>query len=105
MGVGDWVLALLEEDGPATIVHILPRRTEFVRRKAGTESQEQVVAANVDTVCLVSSMNLELNPRRIAIDVHEVIGLAVCSLLDQHGERSPEVQQPRDGRSLPGAAR
>jgi len=63
--VGDWVLVRPETDGPATIVAILPRRTEFVRRKAGTESQEQVVAANVDIVFLVSSLNLELNPRRI----------------------------------------
>ncbi len=63
--VGDWVLIEAEADGPATITEILPRSTQFVRRKSGTESQEQVVAANVDVVFLVTSLNQELSPRRI----------------------------------------
>ena len=63
--VGDWVLIEPARDGPATIVEILPRRTQFVRRKAGTESEEQVIAANVDTAFIVGSLNQELNPRRI----------------------------------------
>jgi len=63
--VGDWVLIEPAVDGPATVLEILPRRTQFVRRKAGTESAEQVIAANVDTVFIVSSLNQELNARRI----------------------------------------
>ncbi len=63
--VGDFVLIEPQADGPATIVEILPRSTQFVRRKSGTESQEQVVAANVDVAFLVTSLNQELNPRRI----------------------------------------
>ncbi len=63
--VGDWVLIRPEVDGPATIVEILPRRTVFVRRRAGTESQEQVIAANVDVVFLMSSLNQELSVRRL----------------------------------------
>lgn len=63
--VGDWVLARREADGPATIVEILPRATVFVRRKVGRDSLEQVVAANVDIVFLVTSLNQELNLRRI----------------------------------------
>ena len=63
--VGDFVLIDPQTDGPATIVEILPRRTQFVRRKSGTESQEQVVAANVDVAFLLTSLNQELNPRRV----------------------------------------
>jgi len=63
--VGDWVLIEPAVDGPATVVEILPRRTQFVRRKAGTESGEQVIAANVDVACIVSSLNQELSARRI----------------------------------------
>ncbi len=63
--VGDWVLIEPSVDGPATIVEILPRRTQFVRRRAGVEAGEQVIAANVDVACIVSSLNQELNPRRI----------------------------------------
>ncbi len=63
--VGDWVLVEPALDGPAVVDEILPRRTEFVRRKPGTEDQEQVVAANVDTAFLVTSANQEFSPRRL----------------------------------------
>ena len=63
--VGDWVLAEPASDGPATIREILPRRSEFVRRKAGTEDGEQVVAANVNTAFLMTSLDSNLNPRRL----------------------------------------
>jgi ribosome biogenesis GTPase len=63
--VGDWVLVEPASDGPATLVEILRRSSAFVRRKAGTESEEQVVAANVDVAFLMTSMNQDLNPRRV----------------------------------------
>jgi ribosome biogenesis GTPase len=63
--VGDWVLVEPASDGPATIREILPRRSQFVRRKAGTEDGEQVVAANVNTAFLMTSLDQNLNPRRI----------------------------------------
>jgi ribosome biogenesis GTPase / thiamine phosphate phosphatase len=58
--VGDWVAY---RDG---VIHaLLPRRTGFVRRAAGNETVEQVVAANVDTAFLVMSFYRDLNPRRL----------------------------------------
>ena len=63
--VGDWVLVEPATDGPATVREILPRRSTFVRRRAGTEGEAQVVAANVDVAFLMSSLNLDLNPRRL----------------------------------------
>lgn len=63
--VGDWVLARSEGDGPAAIQAILPRRTQFVRRMAGTEDREQVVAANIDLAFIVTSLNRELSLRRL----------------------------------------
>ena len=63
--VGDWVVIEPVLDGPATVVGILPRRTCFVRRRAGQESGEQVIAANVDVAFIVTSLNEELSPRRI----------------------------------------
>lgn len=103
--VGDWVLARPETDGPATIVAILPRRTEFVRRKAGTESQEQVVAANVDVVFLVSSLNQELNPRRIErylvatreSGAEPVIVLTKSDLVQDAGSLAAEVRAVAGG--------
>ena len=63
--VGDFVLVDPQTDGPVTIVEILPRNTQFVRRKSGTESQEQIVAANIDVAFLLASLNQELKVRRI----------------------------------------
>jgi ribosome biogenesis GTPase len=64
--VGDWVGALLRpDDASATIVACLPRRTSLVRKRAGRASLPQVLAANLDTVLLMSSLNDDLNPRRV----------------------------------------
>src|SRR5436309_4462625 len=64
--VGDWVLAQSRlNEGRATIHRILSRRSKFSRKSAGDKTSEQIVAANIDTVFLVTSLNRDLNPRRI----------------------------------------
>ncbi|HJR46003.1 MAG TPA: ribosome small subunit-dependent GTPase A [Actinomycetota bacterium] len=64
--VGDWVaLAVRAEEGAATIQGVVERRTRFSRKVAGFESDEQVLAANIDVVFLTTSLNADLNPRRI----------------------------------------
>ena len=52
-------------EGRATIHAILPRRGRFSRKAAGDETREQVLAANVDTVFLVTGLDGDYNPRRI----------------------------------------
>jgi ribosome biogenesis GTPase len=49
----------------AVIRVLLFRKSFFVRQQAGTAPSPQVVAANVDTVCLVSGLDSDFNPRRI----------------------------------------
>jgi ribosome biogenesis GTPase len=44
---------------------VLPRRSAFTRRAAGEHDVEQVVAANVDTVFLVTGLDGDYNVRRI----------------------------------------
>jgi ribosome biogenesis GTPase len=64
--VGDWVaLSQSPAERTATIHAILPRRTAFVRRAADSQRRLQVIAANIDVVFVVTSMNADLNPRRI----------------------------------------
>lgn len=64
--VGDWVLAQLRlSEKRATIHRVLRRKGKFSRKIAGRKTEEQIVAANVDVVFLVSSLNREFNPRRI----------------------------------------
>jgi ribosome biogenesis GTPase len=63
--VGDWVAVRPVPDGPALIEAILPRRSAFTRKAAGEAVEAQVVAANVDTVFLVSGLDGDFNLRRI----------------------------------------
>ncbi len=62
--IGDWVLAEEHRDR-STIHFVFSRRSKFSRKTAGKKTEEQIVAANVDTVFLVSSLNREFNARRI----------------------------------------
>ena len=64
--VGDFVLAEWPADeSPATIRSLFPRKSCFLRRAAGSAKQEQVVAANIDTVFLCMSLNQNFNLRRL----------------------------------------
>ena len=64
--VGDWV-AVKQTPGERSgvIEAILPRRTKFSRKVAGELTEEQVVAANIDTVFLVMGLDRDYNPRRL----------------------------------------
>lgn len=63
---GDWVaVSANATEGTATIHAVLPRRTAFVRRAADSVQTLQVIAANIDVVFVVTSMNANLNPRRL----------------------------------------
>ncbi|MGL4960781.1 MAG: ribosome small subunit-dependent GTPase A [Inquilinus sp.] len=64
---GDWVAAALRPDeGSATIHQVLPRRSAFTRKAAGPgRPTGQVVAANVEVAFLVTSLNADLNARRV----------------------------------------
>ncbi len=58
--VGDWVLV----DG-AKVAHRLERTTEIARRGAGPQAGRQLIAANVDTLAIVSSCNADFNVARL----------------------------------------
>lgn len=69
--VGDWVLAQpLPGEERAVILAVIPRRNHFARRAAGKQVQEQLIAANVDTLFIVQALGAtdeaqDLNARRL----------------------------------------
>jgi ribosome biogenesis GTPase / thiamine phosphate phosphatase len=64
--VGDWVAAAARpEERAATIHAVLPRKTKFSRKVALHATEEQVLAANVDAVFLLMSLNEDFNLRRL----------------------------------------
>lgn len=64
--VGDFVMVDWNKSGGnAVIRHVLPRKSCFIRKAAGEKNEEQVVAANIDTVFLCMSLNNDFNLRRL----------------------------------------
>jgi len=64
--VGDWVAFRARAAGDTATIHaVLPRRSAFSRKLAGDATDEQVVAANIDTLFLVCALDRDFNPRRI----------------------------------------
>ncbi|HEX2927915.1 MAG TPA: ribosome small subunit-dependent GTPase A [Ruminiclostridium sp.] len=66
LAVGDWIG--LEDNKMSDLPQVrfvLPRKTKFSRAAAGIEAKEQIVAANVDTVFLVQSLNRDFNMKRL----------------------------------------
>jgi len=60
--VGDWVL--VDESGQR-IEDLLQRSSLFRRKAPGTDRREQLIAANVDTLLIVSSCNQDFNEARL----------------------------------------
>ena len=55
--IGDWVAASVRVDeARATIRAVLPRRTAFSRKAPWLETDEQVIAANIDAIFIVTAL-------------------------------------------------
>jgi len=100
--VGDWVCALVRpEEGRATIHRLLERRTKIARKGAGSVTDEQVLAANIDTVFLVNSLNQDFNLRRIerylalALEsgARPVVLLTKADLCEEPAEAIAEIER------------
>ena len=64
--VGDWVAVRPGGNGDGAIIEaVLPRRCCFSRKAAGEPTRRQLVAANIDTVLVVSGLDEDFNLRRI----------------------------------------
>jgi ribosome biogenesis GTPase / thiamine phosphate phosphatase len=61
--VGDWV-SVLKREPVGAILGVVERRTVFARKAPGTETREQVLAANVDVAFVVAAAT-DVNARRI----------------------------------------
>lgn len=64
--VGDWVaIRPRAAEGRARIECILPRKTILARKAAGRAVDQQILATNLDTVFVVTSLNRDFNTNRI----------------------------------------
>ena len=96
MTVGDWVTV----DGSGAVTRVLERRSCFRRKAPGAGSQEQLLAANVDTAFIVCSLNEDFSLNRIErylavaheAGAHPVV---VLSKLDRCEEPEPLIASVR----------
>jgi ribosome biogenesis GTPase / thiamine phosphate phosphatase len=106
--VGDWVAITPRSEGDRAIIHaVLPRRTSFARKMAGSRTAEQIVGTNIDTVFLLTSLNQDFNLRRIErylivaweSGANPIIVLSKSDLCEQVEDRVSEVESV--ARSVP----
>lgn len=99
--VGDWVLFdYLENENKAVIQEILPRKSKFSRKVAGQQTQEQIIASNIDFAFIVCALNYDFNLRRIErylslvwqSGATPVVVLTKADLCDDVGSRVSEVE-------------
>jgi ribosome biogenesis GTPase len=99
--VGDWVvIESRPAEARATIHAVLPRKSKFVRKAAGTRTEGQIVGTNIDTVFLVTSLNQDFNVRRIErylivaweSGASPVIVLSKADLCEEYEARLAEIQ-------------
>lgn len=91
--VGDWVLA---EAGSGLLIRRLDRKTLLKRRTEGGRVP-QLIAANVDTLFIVTSCNEDLNPARIEryLTLANEAGMNPVIVLTK-ADRVPDVAPYRD---------
>ena len=95
--VGDWVA--LRENG-LVIDQVLERRTVLSRKEPGRALDEQVLAANIDVLFVVSGLDHDYNERRIErylvvarqSGARPVILLTKADLAESHGRDLVEIQ-------------
>jgi ribosome biogenesis GTPase len=60
--IGDWIVL---REKTSAIERVLDRRTKLSRKQPGKEMRQQVLAANMDVLFIVSGLDHDYNPRRI----------------------------------------
>ncbi len=91
--VGDWVALDRGGEGDEIVIRgRLPRQSRFSRKVPGKSAEEQVIAANVDVVVVVSDAGPDFNPRRIEryLTLIERCGAKPVVLLNKSDLFSPE---------------
>lgn len=64
--VGDWVVVSLFDNNTKAVIHnVLPRKTKISRKSADKKTEEQIIAANVDVVFIVQSLDENFNINRM----------------------------------------
>ncbi|MDZ4713575.1 MAG: ribosome small subunit-dependent GTPase A [bacterium] len=104
--VGDWVVIReIPDEKKAIIETVLERKNKFSRKEAGIKLNEQIIAANIDYLFFISSLNQDISLRRmeryltlsIENKVTPVIIMSKEDLCDDTEEKIAEVKTIAEG--------
>ncbi|WP_179395232.1 ribosome small subunit-dependent GTPase A [Lacticaseibacillus absianus] len=106
--VGDWVQVRLPADAadPATIERLNTRQTVFLRKSAGRRTDAQLVAANIDWLCLCMALDGNFNLRRLEryLAVAAASGAQAAVVLTKADQATARVDQLAAVAAVAGAA-
>ena len=73
--VGDFVMAGKTGEGTQAVIHqVLPRKSVFMRKAAGSDRKEQLVATNIDIVFLcISDVNEGISQCFLKLGIYFII--------------------------------
>ena len=64
--VGDWVAVEFYNDNRRAVIRsVLPRRTTLVRKAIGKNTEQQIIATNIDLVFIVQALDQNFNLSRV----------------------------------------
>lgn len=100
--VGDWVAVKMRPGEPRSQLHaVLPRRTKLSRQAAGHKrTEEQVLAANLDTVFVVAGLDADVNKRWVerylfAVKTGGITPVVVLNKADLHDDTATALAEVR----------
>lgn len=104
--IGDWAVRQDTGAGPGRLVHVLPRRTTFSRAVGADDgrraqaARQQIIAANVDVVLIVTTPDADFNAERLtryvqAVEVSGARPVLVLNKADLHADVTWYLEQLR----------
>lgn len=82
---GDWVAVMIFDEELAIIHHLLPRKNIIERRAVGKTGEKQPIAANLDFILIIQSVDRDFNLNRLEryITISNVSGIEPVLLLSK----------------------
>jgi len=98
--LGDWVM-LKDYDTLGYIIDVLPRKNELARKTAGTRTDRQLLAANIDGALIVQGLDRDFNIMRLerylvqlaACNVSPIVILNKVDLIDDQAKYIAEIKK------------
>ena len=91
--VGDWVL-YLNYDITGYIIEVMPRVNALTRKEAGTKSDRQVLACNIDYALIVQGLDRDFNLMRLDRYIVQIISCGITPVVILN--KSDLVEDPED---------